>query len=240
MANGWSSNGTRFCIRWKIDVAELNKMLIFHLMCNLVPLHESIPFAICVVQHLEYYLNWIGLIRISYLGWVKFHSFSSPWPNLASARPTRNMYCIHKTISVRDTIVQIHTNMQCKVIVTSCALLQNGTKLHDCAMVWSAARSAPIGLYTTTLLGVVQMLLTFDLWPHLNVEGLHSWVLDQEVMDLLPDGCYSLQLGLDYKQGETMIMYKTMLFLYITSITSAIKIFNSTIQHFIYCNRQVH
>ena len=33
---------------------------------------------------------------------------------------------------------------------------ENGTKLHDCAMVRSAARSAPKGLYTTSLLGVVQ------------------------------------------------------------------------------------
>ena len=31
-----------------------------------------------------------------------------------------------------------------------------GTKLHDCAMVPFAARSAPISLYTTSLLGVVQ------------------------------------------------------------------------------------
>ena len=60
---------------------------------------------------------------------------------------------------MRDKIAQIHTNTQRKVIVTSCTA-ENGTKLHDCAsaMVRSAARSVPIGLYTTSLLGVVQYL----------------------------------------------------------------------------------
>ena len=52
---GWSCNGMRFRIRWKIDVLfnEANRILIFHRMRNLVPLHESIPLVICVVQHLE-------------------------------------------------------------------------------------------------------------------------------------------------------------------------------------------
>ena len=43
----------------------------------------------------------------------------------------------------------------CDIIRTA----ENGTKLLNCAMVRSAARSAPIGLYTTSLLGVVQSLL---------------------------------------------------------------------------------
>ena len=139
------------------------RMLIFHRMRNLIPLHEWIPFAICVVQHLECQLNWIRLIRISYLGWVKFHSFSSSRLNTASTWPTRNTHFIHKTISVCDMIAQIHTNTQRKVIVTSCTA-ENGKKLHDCAMIRSAARWAPIGLYTTSLLlGVIQWNI-YQIW----------------------------------------------------------------------------
>ena len=111
--------------------AELNRMLIFHRMRNLVPLHESIPFAICCTTP----RMSTKVIRISYLGWVKFHSFSSSWLNIASARPTHNAYFIHKTVLVRDKMAQIHTNTQRKVIVTSCpsaewyktARLCNGT-----------------------------------------------------------------------------------------------------------------
>ena len=65
----------------------------------------------------------LRLIRILYLGWVKFHSFSSSLLNRAS----RNAYFIHKTILVCDMInmiAQIHTNTQRKVSVTSCALLR--------------------------------------------------------------------------------------------------------------------
>ena len=58
--------------------AELNRISIFHRMQTLVPLHESIPFAICVVQYLECKQNWIILIRILYLGWLKFHFFFLP------------------------------------------------------------------------------------------------------------------------------------------------------------------
>ena len=104
--------------------AELNRTSIFHRMRNIVPLHRSNPLAICVVKHLEYQRNRIRLIRISYLGWVKFHSFYSSWLNIASARSKRNAYFIHKTISVRDKTAQIHTNTQRKVIVTSYALLR--------------------------------------------------------------------------------------------------------------------
>ena len=92
--------------------AELNRTSIFHRMRNIVPLHRSKPLAICVVQHLEYQRNWIRLIRISYLGWVKFHSFFPSWLNIASAQPKRNAYFIHKTISVREKIAQIHINTQ--------------------------------------------------------------------------------------------------------------------------------
>ena len=46
--------------------------------------------------------------------------------------------------------------MQCKLIVTS--LLCNGTS--HCAMVRSYALSAPIGLYTTSVLDVVQSDMT--------------------------------------------------------------------------------
>ena len=99
--------------------AELNRTSIFHRMRNIVPLHRSKPLAIGVVQHLEYQRNRIRLIRISYLGWVKFHSLSSSWLNIASARSKRNAYFIHKTISVHDKTAQIHTNTQRKVIVTS-------------------------------------------------------------------------------------------------------------------------
>ena len=121
-------------------------MSIFHRMRN-------VPFAICVVQHLECQLNWIRLIRISYLGWVKFHSFSSSWLNIASARPTHNAYFIHKTVLVRDKIAQIHTNTQRKVIVTSCtpaewyetARLCNGTILLGFVqLVLSSFQSHPL------------------------------------------------------------------------------------------------
>ena len=63
--------------------AELNRTSIFHRMRNIVPLHRSKPLAICVVQHLEYQRNWRRLIRISYLGWVKFHFPPPPPPLLA-------------------------------------------------------------------------------------------------------------------------------------------------------------
>ena len=70
-------------------------------------------------------VNWIAfirLIRIWYLGWVKFHSIFSSWLNIASTRPIHAT--IHKTILVRDKIAQIHTNTQCKVIVTSCTAVK--------------------------------------------------------------------------------------------------------------------
>ena len=58
---------------------------------------------------------------------------------------------------------------------------ENGTKLHDCSMVLSAARSAPIGLYTTSLLGVVQLTplqptcITNIKWFFVVVYNLTSW-----------------------------------------------------------------
>ena len=86
MVNGWSCYGTRFCIRWKIDV--LNGMSIF---------------------------LWI------------FFFFLAQY-TLASAQPTRNSTYISFT-------KHFHTNVQRKVIVTSCtpvewyetARLCNGT-----------------------------------------------------------------------------------------------------------------
>ena len=81
-------------------------------MRNIVPLHRSKPLAICVVQHLEYQRNWRRLIRISYLGWVKFYFFPLLAKYSQRARPKRNAYFIHKTISVREKIAQIHTNTQ--------------------------------------------------------------------------------------------------------------------------------
>ena len=92
--------------------AELNRTSIFHRMRNIVPLHRSKPLAICVVQHLEYQRNWRRLIRISYLGWVKFYFFPLLAKYSQRARPKRNAYFIHKTISVREKIAQIHTNTQ--------------------------------------------------------------------------------------------------------------------------------
>ena len=54
-------------------------------------------------------LDW----RILYLGWVKFHSVSSSWINIASARPTCNTrtFIIHKTIlstirSYKSTVIR--------------------------------------------------------------------------------------------------------------------------------------
>ena len=92
--------------------AELNRTSIFHRMRNIVPLHRSKSLAICVVQHLEYQRNWRRLIRISYLGWVKFYFFPLLAKYSQRARPKRNAYFIHKTISVREKIAQIHTNTQ--------------------------------------------------------------------------------------------------------------------------------
>ena len=95
-----------------VPEAELNRTSIFHRMRNIVPLHRSKPLAICVVQHLEYQRNWRRLIRISYLGWVKFYFFPLLAKYSQRARPKRNAYFIHKTISVREKIAQIHTNTQ--------------------------------------------------------------------------------------------------------------------------------
>ena len=175
MANGWSWNGTRFRMRWKIDVlfneakprgggggggggggeAELNRTSIFHRMRNIVPLHRSKPLAICVVQHLEYQRNWRRLIRISYLGWVKFY-FSPSWLNIASAHDqsvtrisfTKQFLCARR--------LRKSTLIRSAVIVTSCHCWEwyetarplNGTQLLNG---W-----APIGAYTTSFLGVVQ------------------------------------------------------------------------------------
>ena len=97
------------------------------------PGHRSKPLAICVVQHLEYQRNRIRLMRISYLGWVKFHYFSSSWLNTASARSKRNAYFIHKTISVRDKTAQSY----CDIIIRAAELrmVRNCTK----AVQWYAA-----------------------------------------------------------------------------------------------------
>ena len=99
--------------------AELNSTSIFHRMRNIVPLHRSKPLAICVVQHLEYQRNWRRLIRISYLGWVKFY-FSPSWLNIASAHDqsvtrisfTKQFLCARR--SRKSTLIRS------AVIVTSC------------------------------------------------------------------------------------------------------------------------
>ena len=44
-----SCNGTRFRIRWKINILFNNRTSIFYLMRNLVPLHD-LPFAICIIS----------------------------------------------------------------------------------------------------------------------------------------------------------------------------------------------
>ena len=135
--------------------AELNRTSIFHRMRNIVPLHRSKPLAICVVQHLEYQRNWRRLIRISYLGWVKFY-FSPSWLNIASAHDqsvtrisfTKQFLCARR--SRKSTLIRS------AVIVTSCHCWEwyetarplNGTQLLNG---W-----APIGAYTTSFLGVVQ------------------------------------------------------------------------------------
>ena len=65
---------------------------------------------------------------------------------------------------------------------------EDGTKLHDCAMVRSAARSAPIGLYTTSLLGVVQRLLNSFSYskPHNHKDGILVHELLKTYFSLLP------------------------------------------------------
>ena len=141
--------------------AELNRTSIFHRMRNIVPLHRSKPLAICVVQHLEYQRNWRRLIRISYLGWVKFN-FSPSWLNIASAHDqsvtrisfTKQFLCARR--SRKSTLIRS------AVIVTSCHCWEwyetarplNGTQLLNG---W-----APIGAYTTSFLGVVQYWM--DYW----------------------------------------------------------------------------
>ena len=136
--------------------ASLNRTSIFHRMRNIVPLHRSKPLAICVVQHLEYQRNWRRLIRISYLGWVKFN-FSPSWLNIASAHDqsvtrisfTKQFLCARR--SRKSTLIRS------AVIVTSCHCWEwyetarplNGTQLLNG---W-----APIGAYTTSFLGVVQL-----------------------------------------------------------------------------------
>ena len=133
MANGWSCNGTRFRMRGKIDVL-FNEAKPRGGGGGAKPYHcRSKPLAICVVQHLEYQRNRRRLMRISYLGWVKFHNFSSSWLNIASARSKRNAYFIHKTISVRDKTAQSY----CDIIIRAAELrmVRNCTK----AVQWYAA-----------------------------------------------------------------------------------------------------
>ena len=135
--------------------AELNRTSIFHRMRNIVPLHRSKPLAICVVQHLEYQRNWRRLIRISYLGWVKFYFFPLLAKYSQRARPKRNAYFIHKTISVREKIAQIHTNTQ----RSYCDVMPLLRMVRNCTTVeWYAAsqRLSSHRRVHNKLLGVVQ------------------------------------------------------------------------------------
>ena len=81
------------------------------------------------------YLNRIDILWMSKIEFVFF--FLAKYSKRASMR---NTYYIHKIILVRDEITQIHTI--------------SSTNYY--AMVRSATRSAFLGLYTTSLLVVVQ------------------------------------------------------------------------------------
>ena len=109
---------------------------------------------------------------------------------------------------VRDKIAQIHTNTQRKVIVTSCTA-ENGMKLHDCAMVRSAARSVPIGLYTTSLLGVVQCLLLL-VWEVATVR-LHCGICDGGV---IPFGAGVYPRSAPLKHRLRIIKFHSYFFIY--------------------------
>ena len=165
MANGWSCNGTRFCIRLKIFQLDCWSFTECEILYHCTNQYHS-PFVLYNTWNVNYIVNWLRLIIwISNLGWVKFQiSFSSSWLDIASAQPTRNAYFIHKTILVCDKIPK-STLIRIAKLLWHHALLKNGTKLHNCAMVRSAARSAPIGLYATSLLGVIQMDLIWCLFP---------------------------------------------------------------------------
>ena len=90
-----------------------------------------------ISKHLEYQRNW--LIRISYLDDFYFFPLLAKYSQ--RARPKRNAYFIHKTISVREKIAQ-------SMLLWRHATAENGTKLHDRWMV--SFSLAPIGAYTTS------------------------------------------------------------------------------------------
>ena len=141
MANGRSCNGMRFWIRWKIDMFYSTRRSRVEENVDRSPTAKSCIIAgINAICHLcctkPRMLTKLNKIDKNLVPWMsqKKKKFSS-WLNIARARPTRNAYFIHKTISVCDKIMQIHTIMPRKVIVTSCtagkwyvtAWLCNGT-----------------------------------------------------------------------------------------------------------------
>ena len=117
IANGNLCDGTRFRIRWKRDVLSnmANRLLIFHRMWNLVPLHESIPFTMCAPQILTKLhrigKNLIPLMSLKYF----FHLLLGKYSQHASKR---NSNLIHNTSWVLDKLAQIQ-NTERKLILTS-------------------------------------------------------------------------------------------------------------------------
>ena len=113
---------------------------------------NTIRHLCCTIPRMLTKLNKIDKNLVPWMCQISFFFFL-----LAKySQRVTNKYFFHKTILVRDMIAQIHTKKYaaqsyCDIMRTA----EIGTKLHDSAMVRSVACSAPIGLYTTSLLGVV-------------------------------------------------------------------------------------
>ena len=71
---------------------------------------KTISHLCCTTPRISTKLNTIDKNLVPWMSKISF--FFPSWLNIASAQPKRNAYFIHKTISVREKIAQIHINTQ--------------------------------------------------------------------------------------------------------------------------------
>ena len=148
MANGWSCNGTRFRVRWKIDVL-FNEAKPSWIECRSFTEWEisyhctnhTISHLCCTTPRMITKLNTIDKNLVPWISQISSCFFLVA--KYSQPRPTRNACFIHKTISgaIRSR----------KSTLRSAKLLWHHThcwewyELHDyCATVQDSARWAPI------------------------------------------------------------------------------------------------
>ena len=115
MANGWSCNGTRFRMRWKIDVL-FNEAKPSWIECRSFTeceisyhcTHHTISHLCCTTPRMLTKCNTIDKNLVPWISQISSFFFLVAKYSQRSW-PTRNAYFIDKTISVRDKIAQIRT-----------------------------------------------------------------------------------------------------------------------------------